>query len=64
MKRQLPKFIWTAAFAAIVFRAELCLLLGLIVLVELATQRLSLLEMLKHALPAGVVCLGEKDFLV
>lgn len=53
------KFIWTSAFAIIIFRSELCILLGLILLLELVTRRLSLLTGFCHAALAGVSALGE-----
>ena len=55
------KFIWTSAFAIIIFRAELCILLGLILLLELATRRLSLLVGFCHATLAGISALGENS---
>ena len=55
------KFIWTSAFAIIIFRAELCILLGLILLLELVTRRLSLLVGFCHAALAGISALGENS---
>lgn len=55
------KFIWTSAFAIIIFRAELCILLGLILLLELVTRRLSLLIGFCHAALAGISALGENN---
>ncbi|KAL9960887.1 hypothetical protein ACROYT_G034394 [Oculina patagonica] len=52
------KFIWTSAFAIIIFRSELCILLGLILLLELVTRRLSLLTGFLHAALAGVSALA------
>jgi len=52
------KFIWTSAFAIILFRSELCILLGLILLLELVTRRLSLLTGFCHAALAGVSALA------
>ncbi|CAH1266236.1 ALG12 [Branchiostoma lanceolatum] len=51
-------FILQSGFAIIVFRSELLLFLGLIVLMELGTRRLGVLELLRHGLPAGLVCLA------
>ncbi|XP_073940843.1 dol-P-Man:Man(7)GlcNAc(2)-PP-Dol alpha-1,6-mannosyltransferase isoform X2 [Castor canadensis] len=51
-------FIWLSAFAIIVFRAELCLLLGLMLLLAMCYRRMSVTRLLQHAIPAGVLCLG------
>ena len=52
------KFIWTSAFAIIIFRSELCILLGLIFFLELVTRRVSLLTGLLHSASAGICAVG------
>ncbi|KAL0625566.1 Dol-P-ManManGlcNAc-PP-Dol alpha-1,6-mannosyltransferase [Plecturocebus cupreus] len=52
------RFIWLSAFAIIVFRAELCLFLGLLLLLALGSRKVSVVRALRHAIPAGVLCLG------
>ena len=53
------KFIWISAFAIIIFRSELCILLGLILLLELVTKRLTLGTAFVHAASAGVSALSK-----
>ncbi|XP_027058074.1 dol-P-Man:Man(7)GlcNAc(2)-PP-Dol alpha-1,6-mannosyltransferase-like isoform X2 [Pocillopora damicornis] len=52
------KFVWISAFAIIIFRSELCILLGLILLLELVTKRLTLGTAFVHAASAGVSALA------
>lgn len=55
------RFIRLSAFAVLVFRAELSLLLGLALLLLLGARRLSVAKALRCAVPAGLLCLGEWD---
>ncbi|KAH0520716.1 Dol-P-Man:Man(7)GlcNAc(2)-PP-Dol alpha-1,6-mannosyltransferase [Microtus ochrogaster] len=59
LQHQWALFIWLSAFAIIAFRAELCMLLGLMLLLTLYQRRLSVARLLQHAVPAGILCLGK-----
>nr|KAF6398881.1 ALG12 alpha-1,6-mannosyltransferase [Molossus molossus] len=59
LQQRWARFIQLSALAILVFRAELSLLLGLVLLLLLCTRRLSVTKALRHAVPAGLLCLGE-----
>lgn len=59
LRQSWARFLRLSALAILVFRAELSLLLGLVLLLLLATRRLSVARTLRCAVPAGVLCLGE-----
>lgn len=58
LQHRWTRFIWLSALATIVFRAELGLLLGLLLLPPLYHRRLSVGRLLQQAVPAGALCLG------
>ncbi|KAL0109610.1 hypothetical protein PUN28_014572 [Cardiocondyla obscurior] len=58
MRQSQVLFIWSSAAAIIIFRAELAVLLGLFLLYDLASQKLSIQRLLKIAVPAGVFFLA------
>lgn len=55
-------FIMLSAFVIIVFRSELCLLLGLMLLMSLISRKLSIKKLLYYAVPAGIFSLGKCCF--
>ncbi|XP_021072701.1 dol-P-Man:Man(7)GlcNAc(2)-PP-Dol alpha-1,6-mannosyltransferase [Mus pahari] len=58
LQRRWALFVWLSAFVIIGFRAELAMLLGIALLLTLYQRRLSLARVLRHAIPAGLLCLG------
>ncbi|ODN02533.1 putative Dol-P-Man:Man(7)GlcNAc(2)-PP-Dol alpha-1,6-mannosyltransferase [Orchesella cincta] len=58
MKGEHPKFIMMSAFSAVIFRAELALLFGILLLIELFSRRLSILKAILYGAVCGFLCLG------
>ena len=52
-------FLWSSAAAVVLFRAELGGLLGVMVVVEVVRGRCGVWEVVRHALPAGLIWLGQ-----
>ncbi|XP_072026518.1 LOW QUALITY PROTEIN: dol-P-Man:Man(7)GlcNAc(2)-PP-Dol alpha-1,6-mannosyltransferase-like [Amphiura filiformis] len=52
------KFIISSAFVILVFRVELCILLGLMLLIELVSRRLSIVHLLGWGLVGTILSLG------
>ncbi|XP_077450441.1 dol-P-Man:Man(7)GlcNAc(2)-PP-Dol alpha-1,6-mannosyltransferase [Stigmatopora argus] len=50
-------FIYLSAFVIIVFRSELCIFLGIMLLMSLLSRQLSVTQLLYYALPAGLLSL-------
>ena len=57
MMRDHTLFIWISAFVIIIFRSELCILLGLILLQELSTRKLKFTKAIVHSALAGACAL-------
>lgn len=57
MEHKHRKFIVASAIAVIIFRSELAILLGLIIVSELMSQRLSIVKLLRYGIPIGFVVL-------
>nr|XP_057934420.1 dol-P-Man:Man(7)GlcNAc(2)-PP-Dol alpha-1,6-mannosyltransferase isoform X4 [Doryrhamphus excisus] len=58
MAHKYGSFIGLSAFAIIVFRSELCIFMGLMLVSSLLSRKLGLLELLYHAVPAGLLSLA------
>lgn len=58
LRRRWARFVWLSAFAIVGFRAELGMLLGIMLLLTLYQRRMSVGRLLRHAIPAGALCLG------
>ena len=55
--------IWLAAMATVIFRSELSILFGLIILQEVTRRRVTIGAVLKYGIPAGLVSLGMCNVL-
>ncbi|EDL04397.1 dol-P-Man:Man(7)GlcNAc(2)-PP-Dol alpha-1,6-mannosyltransferase isoform 2 [Mus musculus] len=64
LQRRWALFVWLSAFVIIGFRAELAMLLGIALLLTLYQRRLTVARVLRHAIPAGLLCLGKLASLV
>ncbi|XP_048861941.1 dol-P-Man:Man(7)GlcNAc(2)-PP-Dol alpha-1,6-mannosyltransferase [Brienomyrus brachyistius] len=58
MQEKYGTFVCLSAIAIIVFRSELCLFLGLMLLMTLMSRRFTVLQLFSYAIPAGIVSLG------
>ncbi|XP_028609544.1 dol-P-Man:Man(7)GlcNAc(2)-PP-Dol alpha-1,6-mannosyltransferase [Grammomys surdaster] len=58
LQRRWALFVWLSAFVIIGFRAELGMLLGIMLLLTLYQRRMPVARLFRHAIPAGVLCLG------
>ncbi|KAM7366999.1 hypothetical protein PAMP_014929 [Pampus punctatissimus] len=64
MAQRYGRFISLSALVIIVFRSELCIFLGLMLLISLLSRKLGLLELFYYAVPAGVLSLVLLDSLL
>ncbi|XP_060568303.1 probable Dol-P-Man:Man(7)GlcNAc(2)-PP-Dol alpha-1,6-mannosyltransferase [Ruditapes philippinarum] len=58
LKQLHRSFIWLSGAAILIFRAELSLFLGILLLLDLIRQRVSIIYVIKTALPAAIVLLA------
>ncbi|KAG8005699.1 Dol-P-Man:Man(7)GlcNAc(2)-PP-Dol alpha-1 [Nibea albiflora] len=58
MAQKYGRFISLSALVIIVFRSELCIFLGLMLLISLLSRKLGLLQLLYYAIPAGILSLA------
>lgn len=59
LKQQHRSFIWLSGAAILIFRSELSLFLGILLLTDLVRQRVPVLTVLKSSIPAAVILLGK-----
>lgn len=59
MAEKYGRFVGLSALVIIVFRSELCLFLGLMLLMSLLSRKLGVVQLLFCAVPAGIFSLGE-----
>uniref|UniRef100_A0A3B4UBW6 Mannosyltransferase n=1 Tax=Seriola dumerili TaxID=41447 RepID=A0A3B4UBW6_SERDU len=58
MAQKYGRFISLSALVIIVFRSELCIFMGLMLLISLLSRKLGLLQLLYYAVPAGILSLA------
>lgn len=58
IRRHYTAFIWLSGAAIIIFRSELAMFLGFLLLFELFYKRISPIRVMKAAVPAGIVCVA------
>jgi len=59
LMQQHGPFIWVSGAAVIIFRSELSILLGIILLLEIGGRRLGVWRAVGHIVPAGAVWLSR-----
>ncbi|KAG1656845.1 Dol-P-Man:Man(7)GlcNAc(2)-PP-Dol alpha-1,6-mannosyltransferase [Nymphon striatum] len=62
LRQQHVQLIIITAFVVIIFRAEVAVLLGLIILEEIFSRRLTILNLLKYGIPVGILAIGNLIF--
>eukprot|EP00794_Sanderia_malayensis_P016033 gene16033-17653_t len=64
LENKIERFIWLSALSAVIFRSELCLLVGPLLIISLVYRKISIVNAIKHSLLAGVAALGELILIV
>ena len=57
LRNDISKFIWFSAIAIVIFRIELCILLGTCLIISILKGYASIKQILKEAIPAGIFAL-------
>ncbi|XP_068442105.1 dol-P-Man:Man(7)GlcNAc(2)-PP-Dol alpha-1,6-mannosyltransferase [Clinocottus analis] len=58
MAQKYGRFVSLSALVIIVFRSELCIFMGLMLLISMLSRKLELLQLLYYAVPAGILSLA------
>lgn len=58
IKNKQSYFIWLSAFNILVFRSELCIICGIMLLISLATRKISFLSVILHGALAALFSIG------
>lgn len=64
MAQKQGRFIGLSALVIIAFRSELCIFLGLMLLISLICRKIGLVQLLCYAVPAGIASLGKDSVLL
>ncbi|XP_057290688.1 dol-P-Man:Man(7)GlcNAc(2)-PP-Dol alpha-1,6-mannosyltransferase-like [Hydractinia symbiolongicarpus] len=59
IRNQNKSFIWYSAFAIIIFRSELCIFMGLLLIIKLINKQICVTELLIQGSMAGTIALGS-----
>ena len=58
LKNKQTEFIWLSAANILIFRSELCIISGIMLLISLCKDRVTLFQVIKHGLMASIIFIG------